>query len=95
LRIVCTSNGEDNGSQQSVFNVAFSLCPQGIILDPFFLGDASSQDLQTLSYLTKDCVLEPQILGEAMAICELEPVLSSLERPEKDDKSSHDEDQPY
>jgi hypothetical protein len=51
-----------------------------------------------MSYLTGGYIFEPKTLEEAMAICELEPVLSVLERPEvpnsesdseSDDESDH------
>jgi ubiquitin-protein ligase len=44
-------------------------------------GDANNTALQTLSYMTGGYKFEPASLEEAMAICEMEPVFSVLERP--------------
>ncbi|EAT77244.1 peptidylprolyl isomerase [Parastagonospora nodorum] len=82
LRIICISDGEDTKSNQDKVNVTSRLCRNGTMLDSFCLGDASNESLQIMSYLTKGYTFEPKTLEEAMAICELEPVLSSLERPE-------------
>ena len=46
-----------------------------IFIDPFFSGDADNTALQTLSYMTGGYKFEPSSLEEAMAICEMEPVL--------------------
>ena len=91
MRIICISDGEDNKSQQDLANVASRLCRHGIVLDCFCLGDALNEDLQTMSYLTTGYSFEPKTLEEAMAICELEPVLSILERPDMSKKESEPE----
>jgi hypothetical protein len=49
--------------------------------------------MQITSYITEGYVFEPKTLGEAMAICELEPILSSLERPEPQDSDADFEDE--
>ncbi|KAH5067630.1 peptidylprolyl isomerase [Parastagonospora nodorum] len=92
LRNICILDGEDNKSEQNMVNVAARLYGHGITLDAFCLGDAANADLQTVSYLTKGYTFEPKTLEEAMAICELEPVLSSLERPEPKALDSDNED---
>lgn len=74
---MCISDGEDNKSEQSMVNVAARLYKQGIKLDAFCLRDAANADLQTVSFLTEGYTFEHKTLEEAMAICELEPVLSS------------------
>ncbi|KAH9859973.1 hypothetical protein IAQ61_011756 [Plenodomus lingam] len=53
-----------------------------IVVDSFILGNGEHGDLKTLSYLTGGLNFAPQTLEEALAICELEPVLSLLERPD-------------
>ncbi|KAF2824079.1 hypothetical protein CC86DRAFT_421855 [Ophiobolus disseminans] len=91
LRIICISDGEDNKSQQDLVNVASRLWRHGIVLDCFCLGNASNEDLQTMSYLTNGYNFEPKTLEEAIAICELEPVLSILERPESSESEPESE----
>jgi hypothetical protein len=68
LRIICISDGEDNKSKNTP-------------VDSFHLGSARNTDLNTISYLSGGYTFEPKTLEEAMAICEMEPVLSVLERP--------------
>jgi hypothetical protein len=82
LRIICISDGEDNKSTHNSFEVTQNLRRARIIVESFCLGDASNTDLKTLSHLTGGFTFEPKTLEEAMAICKLEPVLSSLERPD-------------
>jgi hypothetical protein len=48
------------------------------------LGNTNNTSLQTLSYMTGGYKFQPGSLEEAMAICEMEPVLSLLERPVAD-----------
>lgn len=52
-----------------------------VVLDSFSLGDEDNMDLRTVSYLSGGYKFEPESLEQAMAICEMEPVLSLLERP--------------
>ncbi len=82
MRIICISDGEDNKSKNTAVDLASRLLRSGITVDSFCLGDATNRDLQTLSYLTNGFVFKPETLDEAMAICEMEPVLSVLQRPE-------------
>jgi hypothetical protein len=63
-------------------HVTSRLQRRGITVDSFCIGDARNDDLQTASHLTGGYTFEPKTLEEAMAIRELEPVLSGLERPE-------------
>ncbi|KAH7087509.1 hypothetical protein FB567DRAFT_346883 [Paraphoma chrysanthemicola] len=88
LRVICISDGEDNKSKQNVVDVTSRLRRQNILVDSFCLGNALNDDLMTVSHLTGGYIFEPKTLDEAMAICELEPVLSSLERPETRSTSS-------
>lgn len=82
LRIICLSDGEDTKSKQRVHDVALSLIHDRIIVDSFCLGEEQNISLKTLSYLTGGYKFEPDQMEHAMAICEMEPVLSSLERPD-------------
>jgi uncharacterized protein YegL len=87
LRIICISDGEDNKSKRSVVDITSKLKRHGIVVDSFCLGATENEDLQAVSHLTGGYTFEPKTLEEAMAICELEPVLSSLERPDVHDSS--------
>lgn len=52
------------------------------MVDSFCLGEENNEDLRTLSFLSGGYKFCPKSLEQAMAICEMEPVLSSLERPD-------------
>ncbi|KAL1608137.1 hypothetical protein SLS60_003076 [Paraconiothyrium brasiliense] len=82
LRIICISDGEDNKSKQMVHEVAAALVHDRITVDSFCLGSAEMRELQAVSYLTGGYKFHPNQLEDAMAICELEPVLSLSERPD-------------
>ncbi|KAJ4353723.1 uncharacterized protein N0V89_005453 [Didymosphaeria variabile] len=82
LRIICLSDGEDNKSKQVVHEVAAALVHDRITVDSFCLGTADMSELQAVSYLTGGYKFHPHQLEHAMAICELEPVLSLSERPD-------------
>jgi ubiquitin-protein ligase len=82
LRIICISDGEDTKSIQKAQDVSMNLMRDKVVLDSISLGDESNDELQTLAYLTGGYKFRPDSMEEAMAICELEPVLSQLERPD-------------
>jgi uncharacterized protein YegL len=87
LRIICISDGEDNKSKTRAYSLPSSLFRNGIVVDSFCLGEGNENtDLKSISYLTGGYVFQPKSLEEAMAICEMEPVLSLLERPDKSPK---------
>jgi hypothetical protein len=89
LRIICSSDGEDNRSQNNAYSLPSSLIRNGIVVDSFCLGNGSENtDLKTISFLTGGYVFQPKSLEEAMAICEMEPVLSLLERQDMARKDS-------
>ncbi|KAE8873449.1 hypothetical protein PTNB73_00081 [Pyrenophora teres f. teres] len=81
LRIICISDGEDNKSQNTAVDLASRLIRDDITVDSFCLDDHSNKELQTLCSLSGGYSFAPKTLDEAMAICEMEPVLSLLERP--------------
>jgi len=84
LRIICISDGEDNRSKNKGYILPASLLRNGIVLDSFCLGKGiDNADLKGISFLTGGYVFQPKSLEEAMAICEMEPVLSLFERPDK------------
>jgi ubiquitin-protein ligase len=82
LRLICLSDGVDTKSKQRVHDVALGLLRDGITVDSFCLGNTENLDLQALSYVTGGYKFQPDQMEHAMAICEMEPVLSSLERPD-------------
>ncbi|KAH6842417.1 hypothetical protein B0I37DRAFT_417599 [Chaetomium sp. MPI-CAGE-AT-0009] len=80
-RILCISDGVDTSSKtNSGSNLWKHLATDGIIVDSFCLGTDDNLDLRTVSYLTNGYKFHPRSLEQAMAICEMEPVLSQLER---------------
>ncbi|KAF2996796.1 hypothetical protein E8E13_000636 [Curvularia kusanoi] len=81
MRIICISDGEDNKSNRLVHDLVPQLNASRIVVDSFCLGKANNKALQALSHMTGGYKLRPNSLDEAMAICEMEPVLSLLERP--------------
>ncbi|KAI4936692.1 hypothetical protein J4E86_011309 [Alternaria arbusti] len=84
LRIICISDGEENRSKNKGYILPASLLRNGIVLDSFCLGKGiDNADLKGISFLTGGYVFQPKSLEEAMAICEMEPVLSLFERPDK------------
>jgi ubiquitin-protein ligase len=80
-RILCISDGVDNKSDRRVADLCNSLVLKNIIVDSFCLGEEDNRDLRLLCYWTGGYKFHPQTLDQAMAICELEPVLNQLERP--------------
>ena len=84
LRIIVISDGEDNKSNNRAYELPLGLFRNGVVVDSFCLGTyADHTDLKTISYLTGGYAFQPGSLEDAMAICEMEPVLSLLERPDK------------
>ena len=60
-----------------------------IIVDSFCLGDDKNSELIAVSYLTGGFKFTPKTLSQAMAICELEPVLSLKDREDVVKPSSY------
>jgi ubiquitin-protein ligase len=80
-RILCISDGGDTKSTTHAgHSVSWLLRKDGIVLDSFCLGKQNNDELLAASYLTGGYKFHPTSLQEAMAICEMEPVLSQLER---------------
>jgi hypothetical protein len=82
LRIVALSDGEDTSSKQQVHSLSMRLMEDKVLLDSICLGTAKQEKFKTLAWLTGGYIFCPQTMEEAMAICEMEPVLSQLERPD-------------
>lgn len=80
-RIVCLSDGEDTSSKSWSWEVCNNLVRNGVVVDSFCIGEEDNLDLQTVSYLTGGYKFVPTTLNQASAICEMEPVLTQLDRP--------------
>jgi hypothetical protein len=80
-RIICLSDGVDTKSTGTVHDILRSSLRSNIVIDSFCLGNDDNKDLRVVSYLTGGYKFAPKSLEQAMAICEMEPVLSQLERP--------------
>ncbi|KAG4437405.1 hypothetical protein IFR05_007130 [Cadophora sp. M221] len=81
-RIICLSDGMDTKSTQKAEIISMNLRQSKVVVDSFCLGDEDNVDLRTISYLTGGYKFKPDSLAQAMAICEMEPVLNQLERPD-------------
>ena len=79
-RIVCLSDGLDTSSSKQVHDVCQDLMNNNIVVDSFCIGDEDNVALRTLSWLTGGYKFIPESLDAAMAISELEPVLSQSDR---------------
>lgn len=80
-RIICLSDGNDTKSLRRPRDICWTLMQNKVVVDSFCLGDEDNEDLRTISYLSGGYKFVPKSLEQAMAICEMEPVLSQLERP--------------
>lgn len=80
-RIVCLSDGQDTSSQNRSWEVCSKLQRHGVVVDSFCIGAENNEDLRTISHLTGGYKFVPKSLEQAMAICEMEPVLTQLDRP--------------
>ena len=80
-RIICLSDGEDTKSVKRSHEICLGLNRRHIVVDSFCIGKEDNQALRTVSYLTGGYKFYPTSLEQAMAMCEMEPMLSQLERP--------------
>jgi len=81
-RIICLSDGKDTNSARSASEVYAQLRQHGIVLDSICIGDELDYHLLTLSYLLGSYCFRPEDMTSALAICEMEPMLSLKERPD-------------
>lgn len=79
-RILCITDGEDTKSTSKVEHVANDIVKSGIVVDSFCLGDEDHDSVLAVSYLSGGYKFVPKTLAQAMAICELEPVLALQDR---------------
>lgn len=80
-RIICISDGIDTNSDQSPQSVYWSLRQSNVIVDSVILSNDENADLKAMSYLLGSYCFRPTEMATALAICELEPMLSQTERP--------------
>ncbi|KAF7502960.1 hypothetical protein GJ744_004774 [Endocarpon pusillum] len=80
-RIICLSDGVDTKSARTATDVCRRLLQDKIVVDSCSIGVEDNSALRTVSFMTGGYKFVPQTLEQAVAICELEPVLSLDERP--------------
>jgi len=81
-RIICLSDGTDTNSTRSASEVYAQLRHHEIVLDSICIGDDHDDKLKTMSYLLGSYCFHPTDMTSALAICEMEPMLSLKERPD-------------
>lgn len=81
-RIICISDGADT---KSLTNTSSDICwrlrQAGIAVDTVSLSEENNLDLRNVSHLLGSYLFHPTSLVNALAICEMEPFLSTTERP--------------
>lgn len=80
-RIICLSDGIDTRSARTASDVCRRLVREKIVVDSCSIGMGDNSDLRTISFMTGGYKFVPNTLEQAVAVCELEPVLSIHERP--------------
>lgn len=80
-RIICLSDGNDTKSVAGPADLCWELRNNKIAVDSVCIGQDDNMDLKALSIMLKSYCFYPQDLTTALAICEMEPVLSQTERP--------------
>lgn len=81
-RIIVLSDGMDTKSTATSQEIAWDLVQNGIMLDSISLGSESNLELKTISQVLGCYRFHPTSVSNALAICELEPFLSIVHRPE-------------
>lgn len=81
-RIICLSDGDDTNSSKQAHDVYWKLRQNNIVVDSICIGDETSEKLKALSINLGSYCFKPDSMATALTICELEPVLSQMERPD-------------
>ena len=81
LRVVCLTDGNDTGSDISVYDLTAGLKEQGVVVDTICIGNCLNQDLLQISKATGGYAFKPETLADALRLNELETLLSINERP--------------
>ncbi|XP_053740335.1 uncharacterized protein LOC128770101 [Synchiropus splendidus] len=80
LRILCLTDGNDEGSVSKPEDVASRLVTSGIIVDSVLLGDVHNNMLHGISNATGGCCFKPGTSQEGLKLFEMETVLSLEQR---------------
>lgn len=80
-RIIVISDGKDTRSTKSAHEVCWQLRQNQVVVDSICLGNVDNWDLRTISYFLGSYRFQPHDLTTALAICEMEHMLTQLERP--------------
>lgn len=80
-RIICLSDGVDTKSTRRSHEVSLGILQRKVVVDSFCLGNGNNKELRTMSHISGGYKFCPKTIEQAMAVCEMEPVLSQLERP--------------
>lgn len=80
-RIICLSDGNDNKSTAGPADLSWQLRQDKIAVDSVCIGNDDNVDLRAVSNILGSYSFFPKDLTTALAICEMEPVLSQTERP--------------
>lgn len=81
-RIICLSDGDDTKSSKHAHDVYWKLRQNNVVVDSIFIGDEISEELKALSISLGSYCFKPDSMATALTICELDPVLSQMERPD-------------
>lgn len=81
-RIICLTDGNDTNSAHGAADVYSQLRQHDIVLDSICIGDAHDRTIRAISHLLGSYCFHPKDMASALAICEMEPMLSLKERPD-------------
>jgi len=81
-RIICLSDGQDTTSASRPAEVYSQLRKENIVVDSICIGDSDNAELKAMSHLLGSYAFKPKDMTTALALCEMEPMLSLLERPQ-------------
>jgi hypothetical protein len=86
-RIICLSDGKDTTSSIRPAEVYSQLRKEKIMVDSIYIGEGENPELKAISYLLGSYAFKPKDMTTALGLCEMEPMLSLLERPEVEMKA--------
>ncbi|XP_035280092.1 uncharacterized protein LOC118230826 isoform X2 [Anguilla anguilla] len=86
LRMLCLTDGHDQGSRSDPVQVAVKLIDADIVVDSILLGNEKNAVLHGISNVTGGCCFKPETSKDALKLFEMETVLS-LERRKLKKKS--------